>query len=415
MAKNKSIFMLGLLAFNGLAFAQYHKTLPKGVRVGVYKNVQAEVNSSFNQANSEAPISYKIKGDSEFLDSLDDETIQSALDILRDYPDAYSKLNLGTYKVEGKANINVDGYGLAYGITNKLTVYTAVPVYKANVKLKYKRSEQNSYGDVSDILQNNTGDDFAQAIGTFLDQYSGQLDVNSNFLQNLVTNGFGYEEVGDWQGEGLGDIELGMMYNFLTRRNYGLKATFGTIAPTGRVDDPDVIQDIGFGDGQWDLFAEVGGSYLLTNRITLSSYFRYTYQFASDKTLRVPYGKDVNLGDESTNYNEKLGNKALINFSASYALNDWASISSSYEYENIGKAKYTADNSEYAYSESYLAANSNSTSHNLRVAAELSSVTLYTQKKFILPGSIGFAYQRMLYGTNTEKVDRYELEFRMFF
>jgi hypothetical protein len=407
-------FLGGLMASES-ALAQYYKTLPKGVRLGVYRNVKSQVDSSFNRASSESPFSYELKADVKFLESIENDTVQTALDLLRPYPEAYSKLNLGEYKIKAKADVNVDGYGFAYGITNKITAYMALPIFKANVSIDYRRSQSNNYEEVAGSLQNTTGDDFAQAIGNFVDEYSSQLDVDDSFLQNLVVNGFGYDEVGDWEGQGLGDVELGVMYNFLTTRKYGLLLSAGTVAPTGRVDDPDIIQDIGFGDGQWDLFAEFGGSYHLTNSMVLSSYIRYTHQLSSDKTLRVPYSSDVNLGDETNRYNEKLGDKVLLHFSNEYYVNDWLRVKADYEYEKIAQAKYSSYDSEYSYSNDYLATNTDASTHTGRITGEISSVGLYQAKKFILPGAVKFIYQTTLDGTNTAKVDRYELELRMYF
>jgi hypothetical protein len=411
----KSLFLVGSFLVSNFAFAQYYKTLPKGARVGVYRNVKSQVDSSFNHSSSESPFSYELKADIKFLESIDNDTVQTALDLLRPYPEAYSKLNLGEYKIKAKADVNVDGYGFAYGITNKITAYMALPIFKANVAIDYRRSQSNNYEEVADSLQNTTGDDLAQAIGNFVDEYSDQLDVDDSFLQNLVVNGFGYDEVGDWKGEGIGDIELGVMYNFLTTRNYGLLLSAGTVAPTGRVDDPDIIQDIGFGDGQWDLFTEFGGSYLLTDSIIFNSYVRYTHQLSSDKNLRVPISADVSLGDEKTRYNQKLGDKVLFHLSNEYYLNDWLSLKAGYEYEKIAQAKYSAYKSEYSYSNDYLANNTDSSAHTARVTGEMSSVGLYQSKKFPLPGAIKFIYQTTLEGTNTAKVERYEVEFRMYF
>jgi hypothetical protein len=414
--KNKKLLLfLGGLVLSNMAFAQYYKTLPKGVRLGVYRNVKTAVDSTYNKTGNESPLSYQIEANVDFLESIDNETIQTALALLKPYPTAYENLNLGEYKIDAKADVEVDGYGFAYGITNKVTAYMALPVYKANVKLDYKRTKSNSYDTIANNLQDNTNDDFAQAIGTFVDQYSGQLDVDSGFLQSLVVNGLGYDEAGDWRGEGLGDIELGIMYNFLTTNKYGLLLSGGTVAPTGRVDDADIIQDIGFGDGQWDIFAEFGGSYHLSSRFVFNSFYRYTYQFATDKNLRVPYSGDVSFGDEKKTYKEKLGNKGLLHLSTDYYANDWIVINAAYEYSSIDQAQYTARDIDYAYSEEFLANNTNSDAHNVRLTSEFTTVGLYQQKKFALPAVVKFMYQTMLDGTNTAKSDRYEIELRMYF
>src|SRR5690606_20080442 len=108
----------------------------------------------------------------------------------------------------------------------------------------------------------------------------------------------------------------------------------------GRVDDPDILQDIGFGDGQTDLFAEFGGGYRLYDNIFLNSYLRYTYQFASEKELRVPYSEDASVSDEKGTFTEKLGNKWDYTLSSDYTINDWFSITGSYLFNYQEEAYY---------------------------------------------------------------------------
>ena len=42
------------------AIAQYYETLPEGRRFLIYKSVQSEVKSGFNQSMTEIPYSYEI-------------------------------------------------------------------------------------------------------------------------------------------------------------------------------------------------------------------------------------------------------------------------------------------------------------------------------------------------------------------
>jgi hypothetical protein len=148
--KNKrSLLFLGGLVLSNMAFAQYYKTLPKGVRLGVYRNVKTAVDSTYNKTGNESPMSYQIEANVDFLESIDNETIQTALALLKPYPTAYENLNLGEYKIDAKADVEVNGYGFAYGITNKVTAYMAMPIYKANVKLDYKRTKSNSYDTIA--------------------------------------------------------------------------------------------------------------------------------------------------------------------------------------------------------------------------------------------------------------------------
>lgn len=202
------------------------------------------------------------------------------------------------------------------------------------------------------------------------------------------------------------------MYNFLTKDTYGMMLSGGLVAPTGRVDDPDILQDVPFGDGQWDAFIELGGGYSVNNALTLNTFGRFTYQFASIKELRKPTSKDFKYSAESGEYTEKLGNKFLYNVNSDYGVNDWLSINSGYEFLYQQEAEYFSSSAE---ENEMLAYGTQSSSHHLKLAAKLHTVTLFQKKKFIAPGSIEFKANRMLTGSNTPNVDVYEIEFRMFF
>jgi len=408
-----TLALLGSCIFSSLSYAQYYKTLPAGVRAVVYRNVKTStIKSSYNHTNAETPFNYEIKVDVKTLEGMDNEKVKIALDLLKPYDDAYNSLNFGTYKVEAEADAVVDGYGFAQGLTNQVTAYMALPLYKAKVKMKYTRSESNSYDKVADSLQNITDDVVAQSVGDAIEQIQDMADLDGQMLQNIAVNSLGYNEVGDWAGSGPGDLEFGLMYNFLTTDTFGAMVKFGGVAPTGAIDDPDTIQDIGFGDGQWDAFVELGGGYRITDWFFLNSYARYTYQFASHKELRIPLSEDVFISDEKDTFREKLGNKILFNLGADIIVNDWLTVIPSYEASYIAKAKYESENGD---ADDWLASNTESNQHNIRLTTEFSTVTLFTKGKFLLPASIRFSAQKMIDGLNTPKVDRYEVEYRMFF
>lgn len=392
------------------AFGQYHKTLPKGVRAAIFRNIQTnDVSSTYNQTKREGPIGYEIEANAKALEGIDNETIEAALGLYSEYPDAYNALSLGSYKIRGKANIGVNIYGMAYGVTDKLTAYFGVPFYKASVKINYQRKKGNNFKEVAEILQQYTNDDWAQSLGNLTEELP---DLDGSTLQSIVMNNFGYAAVGDWQAEGPGDAEFGMVYNFYDNGNFGLSTMFGGKAPTGYVDDPDILQDIGFGDGQWDAFIELGSGLIVNKWLTLNTWARYSYQFASEKELRVPYSEELSISDEKAIFKEKLGDATEFYMDATVSLNDWLSLSPAYFYTHNEKATY---NSEYRDANRFLSANTESVSHNFRMSALISSVNLFGQGKFPIPVNTRFTYSQMLEGRNTPKVDRLEFEFRMFF
>jgi hypothetical protein len=406
MKRLTSIFLV--ISSISSAYANYYKTLPKGVRLMAYRHVQTStVKSSYNHTNKETPFSYEFKASGELLEELDElKPVMEAMKALS--PEAYDQFSLGTYKIEADARVNVNALGVGYGITNKLTGYVGIPYYNAHVDVRYKRVKGNNYSQVADTLAN-TGNTTAQSFG---DAVENMVDVNENVIQSAAINTLGYEEVGQWDGEGLGDTELGFLYNLTDDGRKGTAVTFGLVAPTGYVEDPDIIQDVGFGDGQWDGFLEYGGGINVTNSLAFNSFFRYTYQFASEKTLRVPYDQDVQLSDKKGDFYEKRGNKFDYVFESTYSFNDWVSITPGYEFNYQEKSEYI---SPYVDANEFLAANTEKLSHSLRLAGTVSSIQPFLKKNFILPATINLKYQHMMFGKNTPKVDRIELELRMLF
>ncbi len=159
--------------------------------------------------------------------------------------------------------MQVDAYGMGYGITDKVTAYAYLPMYKADVRLKFNKTKENNFQKIADEYAVVDGNSMAGGIGAFAQEVPDVLTGPT--IQNMIMNTYGYKPMGDWHGEGPGDLEFGLMYNFFERDNYGFMATTGAVAPTGQKDDPDIMQDVAFGDGQWDTFLELGGGYRFSN------------------------------------------------------------------------------------------------------------------------------------------------------
>lgn len=389
--------------------AQYYDTLPKGVRLISNRYIQSNIESSYNKTQSETPYVFEIDASIENLKKIDNDVVEKTLELFEAYPEAYEKLSLGTHKLEGTAEVNVDVYAFGFGVTNRVTAYIGFPIYDATVNLKYSRSKVSTNKEVAEILQKEYGDNWAQTLGNIVD---GLFSVDENIIQSGIVNTLGYEELGNWNGNGLGDVEFGVMYNFLKTDDYGLMLTLGGVAPTGYVSNPDILQDIGFGDGQWDAFLEFGGGYVLSNSIIVNAWSRYTYQLESTKTLRTPYSDEIFLSDKKDDYLEKLGNKISIGVDSEIYLSDWFKLQPTYIINKTGKAKYSSANKT---ANEILAMNSESSSQNLKLLAQFSSVRLFKQNKFLLPAQINFSYQTMIEGRNTPKVDLLEVDFRLYF
>lgn len=406
---SKFLIILVFISITTASHAQYQKILPKGVRAIINKNISSEISSTYNQSGGDSPIKYKINVNTETLESINNVDLEAVLDIFRPYPEIYNLISGGIHQAEGRADVNVNVFAFGYGISDRMMAYVGIPIYEAKVSMKYKKLKDSTQDEVAAALQDIDNDNEAQILGAAVEKFYG---IDGGVIQSAATNRLGYNELGDWQGQGLGDIEFGLNYVLYDNDYHGMKLTLGGVAPTGYEDDPDTLQDIGFGNGQWDAFVEIGGGYSFSEDTSADLWGRYTYQFATDKRKRIPLDEGIPIGEESIDVNEKLGNKFLIGAAVSHNLNDWFSLRPSFTYEYIESASYSSDNSE---ANRLLGYNTNSSAQNLKLAASFSSIRLFQQKKFLLPGSVNLSYQTTVNGHNTPNGDLLELEFLMLF
>lgn len=403
--------LLGLILATP-SFATYYETLPKNVRMMALGWVNTgTIKSSFGTNRDQ--FDYFIRQD------LNSSAVADAHPALRAYfdelkridPAAYDAFSFGEYEGSGEANVDVKGLGFAYGLTNHMTLFTIVPLWSAEVRMNINRTKGNNYSEVQGILNQhgNTSD-----TAFLMSQITGSFpDANGGLLQSIIMNNFGYEPIGNWSGTGFGDIELGTLYRLTDELDMGFAVSGGVVLPTGRVDDPDILQDVGFGDGQFDIYGEAGGGVtLFKGKLELDTSIRYTYQLPSTKTLRIPEDENFTLSADKGEFKEKLGNRITYMASATWGWNDWFSTQIRYDMESQGIATY---DSQYTEANRILGVNSDFESHMIGLGANLSTVTLYKKGIFAAPGFIDFKAKTMVNGRNTPKYDRYELQFRLYF
>lgn len=400
------IFTLASLMVSS-TYAQVHKTLPKGVRLFAYRNVKTSpIDAEYNQSQSLNPLSYDVKANAQTLSGLS-TTVQAAFDEIRSESQAaYDKLTFGDFNLSAQAQVQVHGFGGGFGITDRLTVYGILPFYDARVNMQYRQTRNSNAQEVADEFNNG---DINGAISSIVGAIPS---VNGNLIQSIVVNTLGYKPIGNWHGRGYGDFELGAMYVLHDSTRWGLATTNGIMAPTGRQSDPDLLQDIAFGDGQWDIFTEFALAYMPSDSWRFGTTWRYTYQAPSEKTLRIPFDEDVPLGDTKGRFDVKFGDRVDATISATHIFNDWLSFSPLYELAYQMPSKYE---SKYSDANRILAANSDRIAHNVRLSGSFSTVTPYTKKKFLLPAVITMNVQQTVAGKNVPKMTRYEIEFRMYF
>lgn len=397
--------LLGLLFLVSTApsEAQVWKVLPKGVRILGYRNVTtSKISSNFNQFRSESPIGASFKIDAPTLNQL------SGLAYSPSTPgekEAYDNLVIGQYQVDAEAQFNVHGTGFGYGITDKTMLYAEVAYYTGRVKSTIKRTAGNTYEETARILEGNGNTVIA-------DNIRNLVDANEETIQSVITNYYKYKPIGNWYTEGYGDMELGVMHKVLDKGTTGLLFYPGVILPTGSQDDPDILQDVGFGDGQLDVFGEVATGYVHNDHLSFGTTLRYTHQLETTKTLRVPESRDFALSTRKGDFDVKYGDKVNLMFNTTLSLNDWISFTPVYRFMYQMPASYK---SEFGEANKYLEYNSDKQEHSVQLTTTFSSIQPFLKKEFMLPAQINLNAVKTVSGKNVPAASRFEVEFRMLF
>ncbi|MFL5784045.1 MAG: hypothetical protein ACJ76H_05495 [Bacteriovoracaceae bacterium] len=399
------------IAFFGLlssAHAQTWAQLPKGVRCFGFRNVTTTpIKSNFNQFRSETSLSTNFRVDAVTLNQMAGNILVPGQDM---DANAYKQLLVGEYGVDAKAQANVNGMGFAYGLTDKVMLYAEIAYYNANVQARLKRTKDNNFKQVAEYLANKTNMTYSdKAIQELLNR---MVDLNEHNIQSVVVNHFGYKPIGNWQGTGYGDMETGVMIKAIDKGTWGLQLYPGVVLPTGRQDDPNMLQDIGFGDGQTDIFGEIGTGYIVNDNLAFGTRLRYTYQSPSNKRLRVPTDRDFPLSAQTGTFNVKYGDKLNFMLNSTIAFNDWFSITPVYRYLYQAKSQY---DSNYGVANDYLSYNTNKQEHQVQLTTSISSIQPFLKKKFVLPAQINFNVVQTVAGQNVPKVGRFEIELRLIF
>lgn len=396
----------------GLLHAASYDTLPQGINTFVFKQVITNtIESKYDANKSDKTLLINEKFTTSTLSGFSDAIGSYFQELKNISPESFNSFSLGEFEAKATANVNVQGLGFGRGITNHLTVYGSLPIYhlKSNVNF-YQKTPSN----INEIKNNLINSNPTTAIGTFVKQLTLQLpDSNESLLQSVLVNYYHYKPLGLWEKDALGDIELGAIYRLTDLNEAGISVTTGLVLPTGTKDDPNSLQDISSGDGQFDLFAEsnIGISYL-EQKLKFDITGRFTYQLGSNKELRLYTNSDTPLSDVSGNIYEKLGNKLDGTAAITFSPYNWLNFTNAYLISQTGKTDYNISNDVIKKA---LETGTETKSEWLKVSVGLSTVELYKRKKFEIPFEVNLSAQQLINAKNSASYNRYDLDFKFYF
>lgn len=275
-------FALGLVtASSYLGAFEDTKVLPKGVRNFTIRTVDTKLDKKNDAEGDHVNLGDPIQKGLTFEKIIaGEEGSLKGLALVGMQSTGFEEDDsLGTYTADLKAHVRVVAPVFAYGLTDRLTLAIAVPYYQAatNVAVGFKTNE--------------TGELFLQALqnrqltAAAVETVSKLNNAIGELQNKLMENG--YEPLGDWQKSGYGDTTLAAKYLAFDGDAFDVATTFGVVAPTGRLDNPNILTDIPFGDGTWDAFLQASFDYSFAQGWLLNYYSKYLYQFESERDIRL--------------------------------------------------------------------------------------------------------------------------------
>jgi hypothetical protein len=233
--------------------------------------------------------------------------------------------------------------------------------------------------------------------------------------------GFGFKRFDSFSEHGLGDMEAGVRYQYFRTNAWLLAFTGGARFPTGRVDDPDNLTDVGFGSGAYALLFRFNNDYAISSlwqgtqeatteetlgarapgtapgTVVLNGTIRYDLVLPDKQVKRVPDNVNNPLTANKENVSRDLGDIIEFEVSAKYNFLTGLTFSSLYKY-GFKLKDHVSGKKGFTYSS--LEDETDYTEQVFIVGLEYSTFPLYLQKKFPLPLTISLSYRNRFAGSN---------------
>lgn len=306
---------------------------------------------------------------------------------------------------------------LEYGITNDLSVGIRVPV----VRRQLDASLNSDTVDNSAFAAASVGGLSAQ-LSAALAQFGAQGFDSRMFARQIFTER-GYKAPESFDTTEIGDIEMGVKYNFFHNREVYLTGQWGVRAPTGSEASLENIYDQGSGNGAWATAGSLFQEYSPIRRVRLGASQKLTYYFPDTRERAVPLHEQDGLPSlrpedgQVQDVTRSQGLKFEGELSSTvYFFGDALSFWGAYQY--MTKAEDEFDGHTPSGVNLYydgLSDNTYQMSHALEIGTGYSTVSAYRRKQFAIPGEIQLLYNKVVEGQNVPNLEYVRFDIMAYF
>ena len=366
------------------------KVLPQGVRRINIKSLSVDLARKYNNEGDLVSLAQPLEADITFdnvlkgKQGLDNTKLRA---FLHENNLSHTQV-LGSLSADLKGSMRVIAPVVAYGLTERVTLAIAAPFYSARteVALGYRANDENAQNFLN-LLSNPQYNQVAAAREAHEKFTDGVAALNTKLEDN------NYQRLGTWEDKAFGDVTLAVKTSIVGDATSTLRVAnlAGVVIPTGRLDDPDVLTDVAFGDGSWDIFAGLMCDQQLTHGLYLNQFAKFTYQLETDRLLRMKTSDEA-IAVEKAQITYKPGNKLDLGASVQWESDSGLELGLGYEFNRKQRDAYQAS----AAVQQELEKDTLTQANNLEVKLGFSTIPAFKRKQIPVPLNVSFQYKQVI-------------------
>lgn len=302
---------------------------------------------------------------------------------------------------------------LLWGVTDRFSIGTIAPITKRQIRSSFDARVMNQGARLQKLVGN------IPALRNAADQLAAAHIDTALFAQKIFT-AHGYQTPGNFQKVGLGDIEIEGRFLALKTEMYNIGLRANLKIPTADANaNLNNLLDRPFGNGSYAFKVGFLQDFKpLGPRWTLSSAVFLTHNFMGQQIMAVRRTPDQLLPDLNDPYQiETLQKKRGLDFSTDVAvsrsfINGSVGLALSYIYSYHGEDQFMGQRSlDYAS----LSKDTETNEHGLEISLEFSSIQMFLDETFPMPGKMVFAWYEPLKGRNSLYAPYGRMDFALLF
>ena len=404
-----------LLSFTTTVLAlENAKVLPQGVRRVNIKTLQVDLARKYNNEGNLESLAQPFETDITF-----DNVLKGKQGLDRTKLQAFLNENtitsdqvLGSLSADLKGSMRVIAPIVAYGLTERITVAVAAPYYiaRTEVALGYRTNDTNAQNFLN-LLSNPQYNQVAAAREAYDSLADGVAALNDKLDNN------NYQQLGRWEDKAFGDVTVAVKTALVgdASSDVRLANLAGVVIPTGREDDPDILTDVAFGDGSWDIFAGLMCDQQLTSSLYLNQFAKFTYQMETERVMRLKTADEA-VEVEKARLTMKPGNKIDLGVSLQWAAESGLELGLGYEFNRKQGDTYQTNTSVAQE----LNKDTLTQANNLEIKLGFSSLPAFKRKEIAVPFDLSFQYKRVISGAmaanrNVPATQLFTLDMNLYF